>query len=219
MLDGPRLSPFSGGPARSLVVILHGYGADGADLIELGRALAPAVPDAAFAAPNAPDVCEVWAEGRQWFPLTMRDPGEYWRGVVGARALLDAFLDAELERHDLGNARLALVGFSQGAMMALHTGLRRKEAVSGIVAYSGLLAGPQHLGEAGEARPPILLVHGEEDDVVPPYHRGLAGQALSGAGYPVSSHGIEGLGHGIDPTGVQLGAAFLRKVFGETGGS
>lgn len=217
MLDGPRLAPLSGGPARQLVVILHGYGADGADLIDLGRALAPALPDAAFAAPDAPDICDVWAEGRQWFALTMRDPSEYWRGVVGARSVLDCYIDAELERHGLGNGALALVGFSQGAMMALHAGLRRPQPVAGIAAYSGLLAGPEHLGEAGPARPPVLLVHGEEDDVVPPYHRETAGRALAAAGYPVSSHAIAGLGHGIDPSGVQLGAAFLRKVFAEPG--
>ncbi|NRG17077.1 prolyl oligopeptidase family serine peptidase [Rhizobiales bacterium] len=212
MLDGPRLSPLSGEPAKRLVIILHGYGADGADLIELGRAWAEALPETAFVAPNAPDVCDIWAAGRQWFPLTMRDPSEYWRGVVAARPVLDEFIDAELARHALSEAETALVGFSQGAMMALHAGLRRKNRLAGIAAYSGLLAGPEFVAEEAVRRPPILLVHGEEDDVVPPWHRINAQAALEEAGFEVSSHGIEGLGHGIDPAGTQLGAAFLRRV-------
>lgn len=212
MLDGPRLSPLSGEPARRLVIILHGYGADGADLIELGRAWAEALPETAFVAPNAPDVCDIWAAGRQWFALTMRDPSEYWRGVVAARPVLDEFIDAELARHGVSEAETALVGFSQGAMMALHAGLRRKKRLAGIAAYSGLLAGPEFVAEEAASRPPILLVHGEEDDVVPAWHRANAQAALEEAGFDVSSHGIEGLGHGIDQTATQLGAAFLRRV-------
>lgn len=216
MLDGPRLQPLSGGAARSLVVILHGYGADGCDLIDLGRAWAPALPETAFSAPHAPDICEIWPAGRQWFPLSMRDPAEYWRGVTAARPALDAFIDAELARLGLGEADLAIAGFSQGAMMALHAGPRRGRPIAGIAAYSGLLAGPQHLAAEAKHRPPVLLVHGEEDDVVPPWHRGAAEKALIDAGFTVSSHGVADLGHGIDPGGVQLGAAFLRRAFGRS---
>ncbi len=212
MLEGPRLDPLSGARAKSLVVILHGYGADGDDLIDLGRAWAAALPDTAFVAPHAPDVCEIWAQGRQWFPLSMRDPSEYWRGVVGARPVLDAFIDAELGRLGLGDADLAIAGFSQGAMMALHAGPRRSRGIGGIAAYSGLLAGPERLAGEAMQKPPVLLVHGDEDDVVPPWHRPAAEKALLEAGFEVSSYGIADLGHGIDPGGVQLGAAFLRRV-------
>ena len=127
-LDGPRLPPRAQGPARQLVVFLHGYGADGNDLIEIGRAWQPLLPQAAFVSPHAPEPCAEAPVGRQWFPLTFRDPQERWRGVNAAAPGLERFLDAELARHRLGDGALALVGFSRGTMMALHVGLRRRTA-------------------------------------------------------------------------------------------
>jgi phospholipase/carboxylesterase len=126
-IDGPRLTAKSG-KARQLVVFLHGYGADGNDLIEIGRQWRTFLPDADFVAPHAPERCTMSPMGRQWFPLTMRDPDERWRGVIAARPTLDAFLDKELASRGLDERALALVGFSQGTMMALHTGLRRRTA-------------------------------------------------------------------------------------------
>ena len=140
-LDGPRLAPRSG-KARKLVVFLHGFGADGNDLIDIGQQWQTLLPDAAFLSPHAPQPCAGAPYGRQWFGLTFRDPGERWRGVEEARPALDAFLDHELAGHGLENRDLALVGFSQGTMMALHTGLRRKTALAGIVGYSGVLVVP-----------------------------------------------------------------------------
>jgi phospholipase/carboxylesterase len=136
-LDGPRLNPRSGA-ARQLVVFLHGYGADGNDLIDIGRAWQQYLPQAAFVSPHAPEPCGQAPVGRQWFPLTMRDPNERWLGVNKAAPGLYRFLDAELERHKLPASALALVGFSQGTMMALHVGLRRITAPAAIVGYSGL---------------------------------------------------------------------------------
>jgi len=212
MIDGPRLPPQNGGPARKLVVFLHGYGADGNDLIDLGRMFAPLIPDAAFVSPHAPDPCDQSPMGRQWFPLALGDLHAYWRGVEHAAPALQTFLDAELARYALSDRDLALVGFSQGTMMALHVGLRRNGPVAGIVGYSGLLAGPEHLADPGVHRPPVLLVHGDADPIIPVMALQAAVQSLGGAGVLVEWHVSRGLAHGIDEDGLRLGADFLRRV-------
>ena len=149
----------------------------------------------------------------QWFPLTFRDPGERWRGVVAARPLLDGFLDAELARYRLGPDRLVLAGFSQGTMLALHVGLRRSIAPAAIVGYSGLLAGPEHLGEI-TARPPVLLIHGEADDLIPVDALHIAREQLAAAGIKVEWHVRPRLGHGIDPEGQRLAGHFMAQALG-----
>jgi phospholipase/carboxylesterase len=218
-LDGPRLEPRSGKPARQLVVFLHGYGADGNDLIDIGRAWQPLLPDAAFVSPHAPEPCGMAPVGRQWFPLTFRDPHERWTGVVGARGDLDRFLDAELARRNLDDGALALVGFSQGTMMALHTGLRRPRAPAAIVGYSGMLVVPEQAAAEtfkGEivARPPVLLVHGDRDDVIPVQALFQAAQGLAALDIPVEWHLSPGIGHGIDGEGLRHGGEFLARRFG-----
>jgi phospholipase/carboxylesterase len=212
MLDGPRLPPASGGPARSLVVFLHGYGADGNDLIDIGRMFAPLLPDAAFVSPHAPEPCADAPMGRQWFRLALGDLHSYWRGTMHAAPALNAFLDAELARLGLTDENLALVGFSQGTMMALHVGLRRKQPIAGIVGYSGHLTGPEHLADLDVQRVPVLLVHGEADPLVPVLALHAAVQALGAAGFDVEWHVAPGLQHGIDQEGLQLGVEFLRRV-------
>ncbi len=212
MIDGPRLPPQNGGPARKLVVFLHGYGADGNDLIDLGRMFAPLLPDAAFVSPHAPDPCDQAPMGRQWFPLTLGDMHAYWRGVEHAAPKLQAFLDAELARLRLTDRDLALVGFSQGTMMALHVGLRRPAPIAGIVGYSGLLAGPEHLKDGNVHKTPILLVHGEADPLIPVVALHAAVQSLGAAGFLTEWHVSPGLAHGIDEAGLRLGADFLRRV-------
>src|SRR5271163_5210166 len=161
-LNGPRLAPHSRGPARQLVIFLHGYGADGNDLIELGRAWQSLLPQAAFVSPHAPEPCGQAPVGRQWFALTFRDPDERWVGANKAAPVLERFLDAELNRHKLPPAALALVGFSQGTMMALHVGLRRAVPPAAIVGYSGILVVPEDAGAKTfaadiKSRPPVLL--------------------------------------------------------------
>ena len=208
-LNGPRIEP-RGGRASGLVVLLHGYGANGDDLIALGDGWRRSLPDAAFVAPNAPQSIPGMYGGLQWFALTLRDPSEYWRGVAAAQPALDRFLDAELARYRLTADRLVLVGFSQGTMMALHVGLRRATAPAGIVAYSGLLAGPDHLAET-KARPPVLLVHGEADDMIPIEALHMAREALAGAGTPVEWHVRPGLGHGIDPEAQWMAGHFIAQ--------
>ena len=216
-LNGPRLAPHSGS-ARQLVVFLHGYGADGNDLIEIGRAWQQYLPQAAFASPHAPEPCGQAPVGRQWFGLTFRDPNERWRGVTQAAPGLERFLDAELRRHELPPAALALVGFSQGTMMALHVGLRRAVSPAAIVGYSGLLVLPpdnnvEAFAAEIKSRPPVLLVHGDQDDLIPPQALFQATQGLSAIGVPVEWHLSAGVGHGIDAEGLRHGGEFLARRF------
>lgn len=226
MLDGPRLAPKSGRPARRLVVFLHGYGADGHDLIDIGRMWQEQMPDAAFVSPHAPSPCGQAPVGREWFPLTFREPGERWRGVNAAAPVLNDFLDQELARHGLPGEALALVGFSQGTMMALHVGLRRNTAPMAIVGYSGIFVLPNDGGpEAAEAvepeisaRPPVLLLHGADDDLIPVQALFLAADALAALSVPVEWHLSHGIGHGIDEEGLRHGGAFLAKMAGKVSG-
>jgi phospholipase/carboxylesterase len=215
-LDGPRLPPSAGGAARQLVVFLHGYGADGNDLIGLGREWAKVLPHAAFVSPHAPEPCGMAPMGRQWFNLTFRDAGEMVRGVKHAAPALNAFLDAELKRQNLPPRALALVGFSQGTMMALGVGLACEPPPAAIVGYSGALATAEALPKDPGQAPAILLVHGEMDEVIPLDAMLIAREQLGRAGLPVEWHLSQGIGHGIDAEGLHLGGAFLKQVFAAT---
>jgi phospholipase/carboxylesterase len=213
LLDGPRLPPASGGVAQQLVVFLHGYGADGNDLIGLGREWAKVLPHAAFVSPHAPEPCGQAPMGRQWFDLTFRDPTELARGVKLAGPTLDAFLDAELKRLNLPPRALGLVGFSQGTMLALAVGLARNPAPAAIVGYSGALATVEALPNDPGAAPAVLLVHGDMDQVIPLDAMLIAREQLGAAGLPVEWHISQGIGHGIDGDGLRLGGAFLKQAF------
>jgi phospholipase/carboxylesterase len=214
LIDGPRIEPASGGPARSLVILLHGYGSNGDDLISLGLDWRTALPDTAFVAPDAPEPCPGAPDGYQWWGITSLDRSAILAGVARAAPVLDAFIDAELVRYGLTEADVALVGFSQGTMMALHVGPRRARAVAGILGYSGMLADADGLGDPALTRPPVLLIHGDADPMVPisAFHQAEA--ALAEAGFVVETHVSRGLGHGIDPMGVSLGRQFLTRVLG-----
>ena len=220
-LDGPRLEPRTG-PARQLVVFLHGYGADGNDLIEIGRAWQGLLPNAAFVSPHAPEPCGQAPVGRQWFPLTFRDPNERWLGVNKAAPMLERFLDAELKRRNLPPSALALVGFSQGTMMALHVGLRRATPPLAIVGYSGLLVVPPEGDEEKFAaeikgKPLILLIHGDSDDRIPLEAMFQASNGLASLDVPVEFHISGGVGHGIDQEGLRHGAEFLFRAMSRPG--
>ena len=216
-LTGPRLAPKSG-PARQIVVFLHGYGADGNDLIEIGRAWAAWLPHAAFVSPHAPRACGQAPMGREWFPLTFRSPTERWDGCNMAAPALDAFLDAELARHKLPPSALALVGFSQGTMMSLHVGLRRAAPPAAIVGYSGMLILEGDTDVEGykpqiRARPPILLVHGDRDELIPIDALFHSTNALAELEVPVEWHISAGFSHEIDPEGLRQGGDFLARRF------
>jgi phospholipase/carboxylesterase len=216
-LDGPRLEPRSG-RARQLVVFLHGYGADGNDLIDIGRAWQDLLPDTAFVSPHAPRPCGQAPAGREWFPLTFRNPDERWAGVNEAAPILERFLDTELQRRNLPPTALALVGFSQGTMMSLHVGLRRTVPPAGIVGYSGMLVVPEDIdieSFAGEirSRPPVLLIHGDADQLIPVQALFHAAQSLAALGIPAQWHISPGIGHGIDQEGLRQGGEFLAKCF------
>jgi phospholipase/carboxylesterase len=216
-LDGPRLEPRAGA-ARQLIVFLHGYGADGNDLIEIGRAWQALLPNAAFVSPHAPRSCGQAPMGREWFPLTFRDPNERWSGVNAAAPALESFLDAELTRRKLPPSALALVGFSQGTMMALHVGLRRAAKPAAIVGYSGMLVVPpdanaEKFAAEIRSRPPVLLIHGEADELIPAQALFHAAQGLAALEVPAEWHLSPGLGHGIDQEGLRHGGEFLAKSF------
>jgi phospholipase/carboxylesterase len=200
------------GEARALVVFLHGYGADGADLLGLAEPLAPHLPGCAFLAPDAPEPCRASPFGRQWFPIPWLDgspEAAAAAGLVQAAADLDAFLDGVLAEYRLPPAALALFGFSQGAMMALHVAPRRAAALGGVVACSGRLLAPDRLAAETRVRPPVLLMHGDRDEVVPFADLSAAGEALSAAGFETWGHVMEGMGHGIAPDGLGAALQFL----------
>ena len=207
-LSGPTLAPASGA-ATHLVVLVHGYGADGNDLIGLAEHWRGLLPTVAFAAPNAPTRVP-GSQGYQWFPISRIDPHEMKKGVEVAAPVLDEYLDAELARLNLPPERLALVGFSQGTMLSLHLGLRRAALPAAIVGFSGLLPGPPP--ELAEF-PPILLTHGDQDQVIPPQALFLAAGQLGAAGAGVQWHLAPGMGHGIDPEGLMMAGAFLNLAF------
>ena len=218
-LDGPRLEPKSG-TVKHLVVFLHGYGADGNDLIDIGRAWQNLLPDAAFASPHAPRPCGQAPTGREWFPLTFRNPDERWNGVNAAAPVVDAFLDAELQRRSLPPSALALVGFSQGTMMALHVGLRRAVAPAAIVGYSGMLVVPEDVDPDAFAaqirvKPPVMLIHGDQDQLIPVQALMHAAQGLASFDVPVQFHVSPGRGHGIDQEGLRHGGEFLARFLAD----
>ncbi|HET6233812.1 MAG TPA: prolyl oligopeptidase family serine peptidase [Acetobacteraceae bacterium] len=212
-LDGPRWGPASGAAPKQLVVLCHGLGADGHDLIDLAPTWARALPDAAFVAPDAPDPCDLGPTGRQWWSVADRSPPVVEAGVRRAATFLNPFLDAELARLALPADAYALMGFSQGAMTALFTGLRRAAAPRAILAFSGALIAPESLAAELTHRPPVLLVHGEADDVVPVDRSRAAEAALRAAGVPVEATYVPRLGHGIDDTGLAMGALTLQRGF------
>ena len=211
MLDGPRWGPKQG-PAEQLVVLCHGVGADGHDLIDLAPWWAAALPQAAFVAPDAPEPYDAAPMGRQWFTLWDRAPAQLAAGADAASLRLGAFIDAELARLHLPDDAYAVLGFSQGAMTVLHAGPRRAVPPRAILAFSGALLAPGSLAET-VSRPPVLLAHGEADAVVPAARSREAEQALRDAGFAVESVYSPRLGHGIDEAGLSTGAMFLQRAF------
>jgi phospholipase/carboxylesterase len=219
MLDGPRLAPASGDEADALVVLLHGYGSNGDDLMTLAPLIQPLLPNAAFVAPNAPSRIAELAEGYQWWPIRGFSPGELAAGAIAAAPAIDAFLTSELARLHLADDRLLLIGFSQGTMMALHVGPRRERPIAGIIGFSGMLVAPALLAHEVRIRPPILLVHGTADDVVPFRSMADAHATLTALDFNVDIHVSKGSGHTVGPDGLAAASAFARRVLDIGGAS
>ncbi|KEP69608.1 phospholipase [Thioclava dalianensis] len=212
-LEAGRKGPHSG-KVTSIVVFLHGYGADGADLLGLADPLGPHLPDTLFVAPDAPEPCKSSPMGRQWFPIPWLDNSTEEAAAQGlsmAARDVDAFLDDLLEEHGLAPSDLAVIGFSQGTMTALEVLPRRSAPVAGLVAFSGRLLRPEALAKEVRSKPPVLLVHGDQDPVVPFEDMSKAGNALVAAGFETYGHVMEGTGHGIAPDGLQVALSFLRE--------
>ena len=212
-LDGPRMPPASGGKPKQLVILAHGYGSNGQDLIGLAPYFARLLPEAVFVSPNAPEPVPGYAGGFQWFPLSRLDPHLMAAGVKGAAPTLDAFMDQELRRYGLPASACALVGFSQGTMMSLHVGLRRLEPLACVLGFSGVLTGAEALKAEVKSRPPVLLVHGDRDEVIPVQALFVSADGLAAAGVPALWHISEGAGHTIAEDGLELGGRFLRDAF------
>ncbi len=213
VLNTLRREPQSG-EIRSVVIFLHGYGANGADLIGLADPLAEHLPDTLFLSPDAPEEIPGMPMGRQWFPIPWIDGSseeESARGMAAAADDLNAFLDAVMVDEDVLPEQVVLFGFSQGTMMGLHVGLRREDEMAGIVAFSGRLMAPELLEDEVVSKPPILLVHGDMDDVVPVQSLPEAADALQKAGFTdVYAHIMKGTAHGIAPDGLSVALAFMR---------
>lgn len=216
VLDG-SVKGSKSGEDNSLVVFLHGYGADGNDLLGLAEPLAAHLPDTVFAAPDAPERCIGNPMGFQWFPIPWIDgssEADAEAGLQRAQEDLNAYLDLLMEQTGVSEAETILLGFSQGAMMALQIAPRRVDAFAGIIGISGRLLNPELLADEVVSRMPILLVHGDQDDVVPPISMPQAGDALQEAGFEVYGHVMEGTGHGIAPDGLGVALSFIGRQFG-----
>ena len=215
-LTGPRKGAASGN-ADSLVIFLHGYGADGNDLIGIADSIADHLPNTVFLAPNAPQRCTNNPMGYQWSPLPRLDGSSEEvarQGQVEAAALLNSWLDETHTTEGIGPGRTIIVGFSQGTMMALLVGPRRDTPVAGIVGFSGRLMDPETLEAEMKSTMPILLVHGDSDEVVPPSSLPEAADALVQAGYEVYTHISPNTGHGIAPDGLGVALQFIKMQLG-----
>lgn len=214
-LSGPMIEPQSGAP-KQLVVLLHGYGSDGNDLITLGsfwqQSLSEVLSDALFVAPNAPTPCDINPQGYQWFPIGPDLDKSWHEGTKIARPVISGFLQDLWAETGLEAKDTILVGFSQGAMMALDVGLRHTEPLMGIVAFSGGLAAPDDIGEDMNSKPPVCLVHGAEDDIVPVRMSVLSAEALKKRGVEVDLHISPGAGHMIAQDGLEVASTFIAKT-------
>lgn len=216
ILEGPRADATSG-KATSLVILLHGYGADGNDLFGIAQALAPHLPNTAFRSPNAPEACAVNPMGRQWFPISWLDGSSeaaMAEGAQRAAKTLHAYFDEAMAEEGMAADRVVIIGFSQGTMMSLNVTLRRDEAFAGVIGFSGRVVDVTGTGPI-TSKPPVLLVHGDQDEMVPVESIHEARKALDAAGVPVKWHVSQGVGHGISPDGLGLALQFIKECLGE----
>jgi phospholipase/carboxylesterase len=213
MIDGPRLGPRDGQPPKKLVIFVHGYGSNGQDLIGLGQHWAPALPSVQWVSPNAPDPVPGSVGGYEWFPISNLDPARIEAGAEAAAPVLNAFIDQELTRYRLTEKDLVLVGFSQGTMLSLQVGLRRERPIAGILGYSGAMPGGAKLKDEMRSKPPVFMIHGDQDPVLPLPMMLDAVQNLAAAGHGAQWHISPGIQHSIGEDGLRLGERFLGQAF------
>ena len=213
IVNGASLKPRSGEPPRKIVLLLHGFGSSGTDMISLAPQWQDALADTLFLAPHAPQRCGMMSAGYQWWGLSGFSPSALAAGAAAAAPAIDAFIDRKLDQYGLTEADLALVGFSQGTMMALHVALRRPRMVAAVVGYSGMLTGSAELAHRDFEKPPVLLVHGTADPVVPIAALHMAEGELKRLGVPVTTHISFGVAHSVDPVGLRLGREFVAEAF------
>ncbi len=213
IVNGKSLKTRSGAAPRQIVLLLHGYGSSGADMIALASHWQDVLPDALFVAPHAPQRCGLMSGGYQWWGLSGLAPAALAAGAASAAPAINAFIDKKLAQYGLTETELALVGFSQGTMMALHVGLRRPKAVAAVIGYSGMLTGVGDLARRDIPKPPVLLVHGSADPVVPVAALHMAESELRRLGVPVTTHVSFGVPHSVDPVGLRMGRDFVAEAF------
>ena len=216
-LMGPEFGPTdTSTDPQQLVILCHGLGADGFDLIGLAPYFAKVLPNARFVSPNAPEICDMappgMQSGYQWFSLQQRGEADMLAGARSAEPILNNFIDTQLDKYGLSEDKLALIGFSQGTMMSLFVGTRRAKAIAGIVGFSGRLIGKDELADEITSRPPMVLVNGDQDELVPGDEQPIAIEKLQAAGVEVDGHMQPGLGHSIDAEGIQFACDFLKKI-------
>lgn len=212
IVNGASLKPRSGAPPKKIILLLHGFGSSGTDMISLAPQWQDALPDTLFLAPHAPQRCSMMGAGYQWWGLSGFAPSALAAGAASAAPAIDAFIDRKLAQYGLTEADLALVGFSQGTMMALHIALRRPRAAAAVVGYSGMLAGSVGLAH-DFSKPPVLLVHGTADPVVPIAALHMSESELKRLGVEVTTHISYGVAHSVDPVGLRLGRDFIAEAF------
>lgn len=213
IINGASLKPRSGTRPKNIVLLLHGFGSSGTDMISLAPQWQDALPDTLFLAPHAPERCGMMGAGYQWWGLSGFAPSALAAGAASAAPAIDAFIDRKLTEYELTEADLALVGFSQGTMMALHIGLRRQGTVAAVVGYSGMLTATTGLAHSELSKPPVLLVHGTADPVVPIAALHMAESQLKRLGVEVTTHISYGIPHSVDPVGLRLGRDFVANAF------
>ena len=211
IVNGASLQPLSGAPPKHIVFLLHGYGSSGADLIAMAQHWRQSLPDTLFLAPNAPQRA---GSGYQWWPLQNFTPHALAAGASLAAPAIDAFIDRKLGQYGLSDAEMAIVGFSQGMMMALQVGLKRRTAPAAVVGYSGIFVGAADLANQNLSKPPVLLVHGSADPIIPVSAQQAAKADLDKLGIKAATHVSAGLGHSVDLAGLRIGLEFISKGFG-----
>ena len=212
-LKGPIVEPQTSEKPKQLVIFCHGYGADGNDLIGLSSYFQNILPNAIFMSPNAPQKCDLNPQGYQWFDFQSGDPALIWKGVLEAASILNSFIDEQLKKYNLSDDNLALIGFSQGTMMSLHVGLRREKPMKALIGFSGKLIGEELLKDDLISKPPIYLIHGEQDPMVPHQETVNAAEVLKKYDVEVQKHISPNTPHSIAEDGLKIAIDFLSSKF------